>query len=422
MSKNVKTVSRNFSIVSMIIRLHGAILAGEIRDTIEISTADELQNVFSKPVHSIEVHLRPGEYHLKPTSAVDSTCGNCENPNTAVPVTVGLTISGSGARIVGPGDRSAVVYTNAGYGFFFLNCEKCSVENLTITGGQRDTNGQATDAAIVVKNSSVMIRNNRIGDNIGDSAIVAKTIVGIMGVAGREGAKMTINENHLLRNSWDGIALYRGAEATIENNVVDGIDKATGQNVGGGRGVGIGITWNGRATIHGNLVRRYWKGIGLFVDAQGVVEDNIVEDIVTWGIALWDADRGKPVGKIQNNVMYNTGACGASITRSSHEGEPGYFRGNILVQTAQNPKYDAPDYYCYQCALALHAVPKQFVIERNYFYHNRRATADLPDFDMPRDVFLAAAQEWCRAWSAHHVFRASNWVAEFCNEPQIEGR
>jgi hypothetical protein len=385
-------------------------------EQIVVRTAGELHSALFTPLRSVEVRLLPGEYDLTPISTVDSTCGNCENPNVHVPVTAGLIVSGSKVRIVGSGDRSAIVRTNAGYGLFFLHCESCSIENLTITGGERDTSGLATDAAVVVKNSSVTIRNNRIVDNIGDSATVARVVVGIMGIAGRENSSITVVGNEIIRNSWDGIALYRGAEAVIEKNLIDGVDKATGQKLGGGRGVGIGVTWNGKAAIRGNLVKRYWKGIGLFVDAQGIVEDNIVEDIVTWGIALWDADKGKPSGKIQNNVVYKTGACGVSITRSSEESEPGHFRKNILVQTAQNPKYDSPDYYCYQCALAVHAAPKGFVIQQNYFYNNRRATTDLPDYDMPRDEFLAAAEQVCSEWLSDTILRHSDFVTDFCTK------
>lgn len=381
-----------------------------------VTTSGELHNVFLKPHDSLVIRLSPGTYHLSPSVVIDSTCGNCADPHTLVRVTVGMTISGQRVRIVGPPDRSAIIYTHAGYGLFFKDCKDCSVENLTITGGARDTNGQAADAAIVVKNSSLAIKNNRIVDNIGDSATVSRNVVGIMGIAGREGASISITDNEIIRNSWDGIALYRDARAHIEGNVIDGVDKATGSRIGGGRGVAIGVTWNGQATIKGNLVKRYWKGIGLFVDADGIVENNIVEDIVTWGISLWDAGKGKPVGKIAGNIVYGTGACGASITRGSEEGNPGYFRGNILTGTGQNPKYDSPDYYCYQCALALHAVPKNFVIEQNVFYNNRRATSDLHDYDVTREEFLAAIQGRCGELRVNALLRRADFMKEFCGE------
>jgi hypothetical protein len=385
---------------------------------IRVSTAEELQQLFIQPVESLEVSLLPGTYRLTPKPIIDPTCGNCQDPQTPVHATVGLHLRGHFIRLVGPPDRSAIISTNAGYGLFIDSCSRAEIINLTITGGARDTAGAATDAAIVVKHGSASITNNRIVANIGDSAIVSRVVVGIMGIAGREGAKMEIRHNEIERNSWDGIALYRDAEAIIEDNIVDGVEKATGQKIGGGRGVAIGVTWNGKATIRRNLVKRYWKGIGLFVDATGVVEQNIVEDIVTWGIQLWDADRGKPSGKIERNVIYNTGACGAAITRASSEGDPGYFVGNILVRTAQNPRYDAPDYYCYQCALALHAVPNNFRVEDNVFYNNRRATTDLPDHDLPREAFLKVVQRPLRDLSAVPHFRFSDFLTDVFKQLQ----
>ena len=57
--------------------------------------------------------------------------------------------------------------------------------------------------------------------------------------------------------------------------------------------MGIGLTWDARAEVRRNRVSRYWKGIGIFVDARADVSHNVVEDILTWGIAYWDAGKGK---------------------------------------------------------------------------------------------------------------------------------
>ena len=390
---------------------------GQSMTEITVHDGASLQASLAAPVDRLTIVIPSGRYDLVPSPLVDSTCGNCENPATPVEATVGLHLRGKYIHIVGPKDRSAVLHTHAGYGLYFDGCEDAVVENLTITDGERDTNGNATDAAIVVKNGSVVIRNNLITNNIGDSATVAKKIVGVMGICGRENSHLTILNNDIIRNSWDGIALYRDAIATIEGNVVDGVDKARGAQIGGGRGVGIGMTWNGKATVRGNLVTRYWKGIGLFVDADGVVRENIVEDIITWGIAYWDADKGKPVGIMENNVIYKTGACGASITRSREGEHPGRFAGNVIIETGQNPKYDSPDYYCFQCALALHAVPQGFVIEKNLFFNNRRASPDLPDYDMPRDDFMLAIRSLCTTLAGNPTFargRQSLFLSQFC--------
>lgn len=360
---------------------------------VEISDTQDLNRIFQTHVDSIEVCLHSGEYHLSPADIIDSTCGNCENPDEQIPATAGLVISGSHVKLSGPEDHSAIIHTHAGYGIFFRNCKKGIIENLSITGGIRDADGRATDAAVVVKNGEVVIRNNHILDNIGDSAIVTKNIVGIMGICGRENSDMTITGNEIIRNSWDGIALYRDAKARITGNLIDGVDKASSKISGGGRGVAVGVTWNAVATIEENLLKRYWKGIGIFVDANVTARNNLIEDILTWGIAYWDADKGRPVGVIEKNIIYDTGACGAAITRSRPGENPGKFVNNVIVKTAQNPKYDSPDYYCEQCGLSVMAKPDNFMIEHNLFFDNRRATRDLPDYDMPGQVFREVADD-----------------------------
>jgi hypothetical protein len=110
--------------------------------------------------------------------------------------------------------------------------------------------------------------------------------------------------------------------------------------------------------------------------------------MATWGIAFWDAGKGAPKAYISNNIIYNVGACGISITKSDEETESGNMVGNIIVKSGQNEKYDSPDYYCYQTSLAMHEVPQNFEIKDNLFYDNRRATNDLPDYDIPEKQFL----------------------------------
>ena len=376
----------------------------------QVTSVIGLQAVLSGKVDSLEIYLQPGDYYLSPTSITDSTCGNCEETNQFVPATAGLEISGSYVRITGPEDRSAVIHTNAGYGIYFNHCKRGIIENLSVTGGIRDPDGNATDAAIVVKNSAVTIRNNHIYGNIGDSAIVVKNIVGVMGICGRENSDLTITDNEIIGNSWDGIALYRDATATIIGNLIDGVDKASSKVAGGGRGVAVGITWNARATIDGNLVKRYWKGIGIFVDANVTARNNIIEDILTWGIAYWDAERGKPVGIIENNIIYSTGACGVSITRSQPGPNPGHLIGNVIVRTAQNPKYDAPDYYCNQCALSISSKPDNFRIDDNQFFNNRRATETLPDYDLSDSEFKKYAEDLRNRLLNSALFKQSDFV------------
>ena len=395
-----------FRILFVIIPL---LLLAEVQKK-QVTSVVGLQAALSGKVDSLEIYLQPGDYYLSPTSITDSTCGNCEEPNQFVPATAGLEISGSYVRITGPENRSAVIHTNAGYGIYFNHCKTGIIENLSVTGGIRDPDGNATDAAIVVKNSAVTIRNNYIYGNIGDSAIVVKNIIGVMGICGRENSDLTITDNEIIGNSWDGIALYRDATATIIGNLIDGVDKASSKVAGGGRGVAVGITWNARATIDGNLVKRYWKGIGIFVNANVTARNNIIEDILTWGIAYWDAERGKPVGIIENNIIYSTGACGVSITRSQPGPNPGHLIGNVIVRTAQNPKYDAPDYYCNQCALSISSKPDNFRIDDNLFFNNRRATETLPDYDLSESEFKKYAEDLRNRLLNSALFQQSDFV------------
>jgi hypothetical protein len=327
------------------------------------------------------IELAPGVYDLAPQGYWEETCGNCEAESTRVHATVGLRVTGKNVRIVGPRDRvsnndpmhrSAVIRTHAGYGILFENCQDCALWGVTVTEGKRDTSQNATDAAIVVKESTVAIEACTLENNIGDSTLVAHTKAGIMGIAGREGSHIQATGNRILRNSWDGIALYRQASATIEGNVIDGVDLARGTRIGGGRGVGIGVTWNATANIRGNLVKRYWKGIGAFMDAQVTVEDNVVEQVATWGLTLWDAGHGHPCGTFTRNVVYRSGACGASVIRAKNDPPaPGRFVENVLVQTGQDPRYDSGEPYCFQEPIARHAVPDSFIIAENVQFGNR---------------------------------------------------
>lgn len=364
------------------------------------------------------LRLAPGEYRLTPRAETEPTCGNCLDPDTSVPYTLGLRVSGRGVRIEGAEGGTSVIRTESGYGLLFQDCEECALSRVVVTGGARDTSGLATDAAVVVQRSSVTIEDCVVRDNLGDPEVVARTVVGVIGIAGREGSRLIVRNCRLLRNSWDGIALYRDAEAEITGNVIDGVDCALGRTVGGGRGVGIGATWNARAGIRGNLVTRYWKGIGLFVDARGIVEENVVERIATWGLSLWDAGKGNPQGYFRGNAVDSTGACGAMIAREFAEApDPGCLVGNLFTRTGQNPKYDGGEPYCLQTAVALHGAPPQFRIEGNLFCANREPKDAAGSGDLDRESFRRQAQPLCARLAAWPSLRASRFLSRFGGTP-----
>ncbi|KPJ61012.1 MAG: hypothetical protein AMJ46_03215 [Latescibacteria bacterium DG_63] len=348
----------------------------------------ELREIVTEAPDS-SVIIIEGHHWLSSEPYTERTCGNCENPETEVEATVGLIVTGNAKRLVGLSPEESLVHTNSGYGILFENCQGCAVESLTITDGVRDSDANATDAGVVIKGSSVLVAHNRIVDNVGDPSIVKLTTVGIMGVTARENSEIEILSNEIIRNSWDGIALYRDVKGRIEENFIDGVDLARGEDVGGGRGVGIGLTWNAKAALKDNYVKRYWKGIGIFVNADALVVQNVVEDVATWGISLWDADKGAPFAMILGNVVFRTGACGIAIIRNPEgRGSGGLVVKNIVAMSGQNPEYDSGEPYCFQRALAVHRMPADFQINTNWFYANREAGGKVGSSDMPLDEFL----------------------------------
>jgi parallel beta-helix repeat protein len=360
------------------------------------------------------IQFAPGTYTLFPRTYTEDECGNCEAESTQVAATVGLEVSGRGIWLQGPdeGHGEAIIETNAGYGILFEDCSSCRLERITVTSGERDSDPNATDGAVVVKRSSVSIQDCIIRDNVGTPELVTETVVGIAGIVGRNGSALTVRNNRIVRNSWDGVVLYRGSQGTIENNVIDGVDLARGRLIGGGRGVGIGATGESFARVSGNLVRHYWKGIGVFLDAQMTAEGNVVEHVATWGMTLWDADRGKPVGNFRRNIIFDTGACGMSIVRSSGDPPPpGQVVQNVFIRTGQDPAYDSGEPYCLQMPIARHAVPPRFPINGNLFLDNREGEGREHPEDLSREAFdiqLLPILEGLQRWTA--VQESDFWI------------
>jgi hypothetical protein len=380
-----------------------------------------LQEALAETRGPARLVLAPGEHRLVPSDFVDVSCGNCEDPWETVPGTLGALISGRDIHIVGdPANPEAVVIrTGGGYGLFFEGCHGCSLEGITVTGTARDPDDRATNGAVVARDATVRITGCRIVDNVGDSATVASTVVGVAGIVGREGSELTVEGCRIEGNSWDGIVLYRRAEAVIRGNVVDGIESARGAHVEGGRGVGIGLTWDARAVVEGNLVRNYWKGIGAFVDADAVIRENVVEDVLTWGIAYWAAGDGRARADIQGNAVFRTGACGVFLAgpdqaaREAEERGPGSFTENLLVRTAQDPQYDSGEPYCSQEPIALEGVPPGFEVRENLLHDNRHPGAAEAPEQLGAQEFVRLARPHLAALEQHPVLRESAFLRAY---------
>lgn len=261
----------------------------------------DLQNAINVAVDGDTLLLGAGIFVSTPAPWLDNTCGNCEIHATQVAATRGFVIDGK--RLVLRGRRGATALeTRAGYGLLLLNSRGTVLENLVITGGVRDADGRATDGAVVVKNSQVTLRHCVLRDN---SDFRDSTIVGIAGVVVREGGDVTVDNCAILRNSWDGVALYRGAQATVRECVIDS-----------GRGAGIGVTWDAVAVCERNRVSHYWKGIGSFGTATVVARNNAVFENLGWGIIA----SGQSTLIAENNVSVRNGNCGIAIWNKGARG------------------------------------------------------------------------------------------------------
>ncbi len=288
--------------------------------------------------------ILPGEYQSTAHTFIENLCGNCELHNTTVKASRGFIIEGKRLTIIGAGTDKVKLFTNAGYGIIFLNSRGSSITGVTITGGIRDPDKNATDAAIVVKFSSVEIKGCNIENN---NEIIDEVVVGIAGIVGREGSHLYIAENQLINNSWDGIALYRGANAFIIDNVIKK-----------GRGVGIGITWDAYAIISGNEISEYWKGIGSFGDSRVILRNNIVRDCLGWGIVA----AGNSFMDACNNVVHHNGNCGMA---SWGENTSGRFSNNIISLNGWKEQWVTP-----RVGIQNYGGIQNFIVSHNCLWKN----------------------------------------------------
>ena len=149
------------------------------------------------------------------------------------------------------------------------------------------------------------------------------------------------------------------------------------------------------------------------IDAEATITENIVEDVVTWGIAFWDAGHGAPVATIHDNVVYRAGACGAALTRREEKPAPGSFRGNALVATGQDARFDDPELYCKQEPLAREAIPASFVIQDNLFHDNRMAGGGPSPRDASRASFLTQVAPLTSRLKARPALQTSTFLTDY---------
>jgi parallel beta-helix repeat protein len=248
----------------------------------------------------------------------------------------------------GEDKEKVILKTNAGYGVLFVNSPHSSISSLTISGGVRDTSGDATNGGIVLKYSKVRIFDCIISN---DTVRPIKTpVVGICGIVLREGSEAIIRNNIIRNNTWDGIALYRGAVAYIMDNVIEN-----------GRGAGIGITWDASALVLRNRVSGYWKGIGTFGTSNAIVKNNAVFDNLGWGIVI----TGNSHMLVENNVITRNGNCGIAPWCDSTEFATAVITNNIITENGWRKEWVCP-----QVGLWMNAPSSRFQFTYNNVWNN----------------------------------------------------
>ncbi len=255
----------------------------------------DLQAAIDAAADGDVVLVLPGRYEARPVDYDEALCGNCEKHATPVHATSGFRVEGKSISVIGSGVDETTLLTRAGYGVLFEDCPMAALHALKVTGGVRDPDGAATDAAVVARNSSVIISGCSLE---GNDDRCEDVVVGIGGVMGREGAQLVVSGNTIRGNGWDGVALYRGAVALVADNVI-----------ADGRGAGVGITWDSAAIVTGNRISGYWKGIGTFGSSRAVLRNNEVFDNLGWGLVA----TGTSAMKATNNVVTRNGNCGVAL-------------------------------------------------------------------------------------------------------------
>jgi hypothetical protein len=133
---------------------------------VKVDRGSDLQAVIEHAANGDTLKLGAKVFETRATRFTDPLCGNCLDPQTSVSATYGFIIKNKALVLVGADREQTRLVTNAGYGLYIENADGTVIQHLTVTGGVRDDDGNATDAAIVVRRSRVTIervdiRNNR---------------------------------------------------------------------------------------------------------------------------------------------------------------------------------------------------------------------------------------------------------------------
>jgi hypothetical protein len=285
------------------------------------SESFNLQDAIETSADGDTLLLQAGIYYAAPKTYTDPLCGNCLEHKTDVAASMGFVIRNKSVTIIGRDRDSTILVTHAGYGIYYENSPTSHLINVKVTGGVRDFDGNATDAAVVVRRSLVHIDRCALSDNDHRQDSV---VVGIGGVFGREGAEIFVSDCDIINNGWDGVALYRGASAVITDCIIKK-----------GRGAGIGITWDSQCIAKRNRISEFWKGIGAFGTSTAIAHNNLVFDNLGWGII----GTGESFLDASNNVVHHNGNCGLAPWSKVCRGR---FVNNIVTENGWRDEWVCP--------------------------------------------------------------------------------
>ena len=338
----------------------------------------DLQWAMDQAPSGATLFLRAGTYRARPTRYVDPTCGNCGDASFREPIvaTRGFLVTGKGLHLVGEQAERTLLVTSAGYGLVFENAGRSSVHGVTVTGGRRDPDGRATNGAIVVRRSELVVDRVRVVGNDGlrrpeqhVDRPADGPVVGVAGIVGREGARLVVAHSIVEDNSWDGIVLYRG-----DPEAVDGAPRAevTSCRVGctvdcvvrHGRGVGIAATWDASLTVTGSVVQNYWKGIGAFGRSVVHARNNLVRRQVGWGVVVTD----QATLFADNNVVVDNGTTGVAAWTST-------VRGRLVNNVVMGNGRAQEEWVGKRTGLWFNASADRFRVAYNFFFDNHAADA-----------------------------------------------
>jgi parallel beta helix pectate lyase-like protein len=281
-----------------------------------------LQSAIDAAPDGAELRLAPGTYTGTPTEVSGPRAPNDPSSAETHP-TAGFRIEGKSLTIRGDGEgRTIIDGAGADYGLYVDGGSNAQVRDLTITGARGGDDDANADAGLSVRDSRVDLERVTIEGN-GEGA-PPEGRSGVRGVSGRGSAEISMRDSTVRGNTWDGVALYENAAATIDRSQIS----ENGHTA-------VGATGESRATVTNSIIGNNYKGIGAFGSASVTASNNDIVNNGGWGLsaekdATLDVSRSTIAGNGEVGVYAWDGGGRVSLT------------GNVFAGNGHRP-YKDPD-------------------------------------------------------------------------------